>query len=136
MSDRYLGIEEPLEPLENRSLLKYNLIIEEFGGYDLFQQLLKKLKLIADKHHTGISEVAIRYVMQKPSVAGVIVGARNTLHLKGLKKLDSLVLDDEDVLLIDGIISSARGPIGPVYGLERNREGKHGSIMRYNLSKP
>ena len=37
LSDRYLNTSSPSEPLENRSLTKYRLIIEEYGGYDLFQ---------------------------------------------------------------------------------------------------
>ena len=32
------------EPLENRSLIKYKLIIDDFGGWDLFQALLETLR--------------------------------------------------------------------------------------------
>ncbi len=36
LSERWLGQPEPLEPLENRSLVKYHLIIQEFGGWATF----------------------------------------------------------------------------------------------------
>ena len=36
LGDRYLNKRDPKPPLENRSLVKYRLIIEEFGGYHLF----------------------------------------------------------------------------------------------------
>ena len=34
------------------------------------------LKDIADKHRVGIANVGVRYVLDRPAVAGVIVGAR------------------------------------------------------------
>ena len=37
LSDRWLGVPEPAEPLENRSLTKYKLIIDDIGGWDFFQ---------------------------------------------------------------------------------------------------
>lgn len=135
LSDRYLGEKESLKPLENRSLVKYRLIIDEFGGYDLFQELLRCLKNIASKHNTGITEIAAEYVLQKPGVAGVIIGVRNSRHLEGIRKLGVFVLGEDDLQAIDNIAAEAKGPKGPVYGLERDREGKHGRIMKYNLNK-
>jgi aryl-alcohol dehydrogenase-like predicted oxidoreductase len=135
LSDRYLGAPDPTQPHENRSLTKYRLIIDEFGGYDLFQELLKTLSIIANKYHVGIAEVACQYVLQKPMVASVIVGARNTKHLNSLKKLDSLSLDDNDLKAIANITNQSEGPHGPFYELERDKTGKHGSIMKYNLNE-
>lgn len=135
LSDRYLKEDAPLEPLENRSLTKYRLIIEEFGGWELFQDLLNALKSTADRHGVKIAEAAIRYIMQRPAVAGVIVGARSGEHLERLIRIYTFELDDEDLDMIDGVLSRAQGPEGPVFGLERNREGEHGRIMKYDLNK-
>lgn len=135
LSDRYLGVPDPTQPHENRSLTKYRLIIDEFGGYDLFQELLKTLRTIANKYDVGIAEIASKYVLQKPMVASVIVGARNNKHLDGLKKLDSFSLDDDDLKAIAKIIYRSKGPNGPFYELERDKTGKHGSIMKYNLNE-
>jgi aryl-alcohol dehydrogenase-like predicted oxidoreductase len=135
LSDRYLGSLDPREPFENRSLTKYYLIIEEFGGWEFFQDLLRALRCAADRHGVGIAEAAIRYVMQKSAVAGVIVGARSGEHLERLMRLEAFELDETDLSEIDSILRRSRGPVGPVFGLERDRAGKHGRIMRYDLNR-
>jgi aryl-alcohol dehydrogenase-like predicted oxidoreductase len=135
LSDRYFGAPEPEPPFENRSLTKYRLIIEEFGSYELFQNLLGTLKTIANKHDVNIAEVACRYIMQKPMVAGIIVGARNSKHLRRLQALDTFQLDEEDLAIIEQITSQGQGPNGPFYDLERDKTGKHGAIMKYNLNE-
>jgi len=134
LSDRYLGISDPSQPLENRSLTKYRLIIDEFGGYDFFQEALQTLRKIADKYKVEIAEISARYVLQKPMVASVIIGARNAKHVYKLKQLSSFKLDGEDLDRIAEITGKAQGPQGPVYDLERDKEGKHGRIMKYNLN--
>ncbi len=134
LSDRYLGAPDPQAPLENRSLIKYRLIIEELGNYDLFQRILKTLRKIADKHTVGIAEIATRYILQKTKVASVIIGARNLDHLDNLKKLGSFFLEDADLEEINQIVALGEGPKGPVFDLERDQKGKHGRIMKYNLS--
>jgi aryl-alcohol dehydrogenase-like predicted oxidoreductase len=135
LTERYLGIEEPKEPLENRSLVKYKLIIDEFGDYNLFQELLTCLKKIADKHRCSIAEIAVQYVLQKPNAAGVIIGARNADHLAGYQRISTLSLDKSDLADLKLVIEKAKGPKGPVYALERDRKGKHGRIMKYNLNR-
>ena len=135
LSDRYLDLPEPSEPLENRSLTKYKLIIDEFGSWGFFQQLLRMLKKIGDKYEVGIAEVAIQYVLQKERVASVIVGARNSRHLQRIGQIDTFALDAEDLEMIRSITQKSLGPDGPVYHLERDKEGRHGSIMKYNLNK-
>lgn len=135
LSDRYLGAPDPKQPHENRSLTKYRLMIDEFGGYDLFQELLKTLRKIADKHEVNIAEIASKYILQKTMVASVIVGARNSKHLSGLQKLDSFYLDNNDLNEISKITNQSKGPNGPFYELERDKTGKHGSIMKYNLNE-
>jgi aryl-alcohol dehydrogenase-like predicted oxidoreductase len=134
LSDRYLNTSSPSEPLENRSLTKYRLIIEEYGGYDLFQSLLSKLHEIAEKHEVGVAEVAARYILQKPQVGGIIIGARNRNHLEKLLKIESFTLDQVDISAIEEITKKSAGPAGPVYDLERDKNGPHGAIMRYNLN--
>ena len=81
LSERWLGVPAPSEPLENRSLVKYRLIIDEFGGWARFQELLAGLHGVAARHGVGIGAVAIRWVLDQPGVAGVIVGARHARHL-------------------------------------------------------
>lgn len=135
LSDRYLGAPDPIQPYENRSLTKYRLIIDEFGGYELFQSELRTLREIANTYEVGVAEVACKYILQKPMVGGVIVGARNRNHLESLQKLNSFTLDATDLNQIEAIVSQSKGPNGPFYELERDKTGKHGSIMKYNLNE-
>ncbi|TIU64755.1 MAG: aldo/keto reductase, partial [Mesorhizobium sp.] len=64
LSDRWLGAAEPATPLENRSLVKYKLIIDDFGGWDLFQQLLRALKTAGDRHGVDIATIASAWVLE------------------------------------------------------------------------
>ena len=135
LTDRYLGVAAPRPPLENRSLVKYRLIIEEFGSWEYFQWVLKGLHTIAGKYQVGIAEVAAKFMLQDATVAGIIIGVRNQNHMKKLQKLSSFQLEEADLEQIQQLISQAQGPLGPVFGLERDKSGKHGRIMKYNLNK-
>jgi aryl-alcohol dehydrogenase-like predicted oxidoreductase len=136
LSERWLGAPAPREPLENRSLVKYRLIIDECGGWDYFQALLAVMKAVADRHGVTIGTVAIRWVLDQPGVAGVIVGARHRSHLAPSCAALELSLDAADLARLAAIQASARGPSGDVYALERVRGGRHASIMRYDLQRP
>ncbi len=134
-SEKWLGAEEPQPPFENRSLVKYKLMIDEFGGWKLFQLLLRTMKFIADKHHVKITNVASRYVLDRPQVGGIIVGARTSAHLNDNLRTFEFHLDQEDYSLIDKVILQRKGPPGDVFDIERIRNGPHGVIMKYNLNQ-
>jgi aryl-alcohol dehydrogenase-like predicted oxidoreductase len=135
LSRRYLNAPAPAEPLENRSLVKYRLIIDEFGGWDLFQVLLRTLNAIATRHGVGIGAVALRWVLDQPAVAGVIVGARHARHLDDIRAAVGLTLTADDHAAIADVQARASGPSGDVYALEREAGGRHASIMRYTLNR-
>jgi aryl-alcohol dehydrogenase-like predicted oxidoreductase len=135
LSDRWLGRSEPKPPFENRSLTKYKLIIDDFGGWDLFQHLLTVMRRIADAHESDIATVASRAMLERPQVAAVIVGARNQSHLKANMAIADLKLGADDLRRIDEVLRQRQGPEGDAFALERDRHGRHGSIMKYNLNK-
>lgn len=135
LSDRWLGAAEPREANANRSLTKYKLIIDEFGDWDLFQALLHALRRIADRHDTDIATVASRYVLELPHVAGVIVGARNRAHLDANLAIARIRLEERDHREIEKVLAQGRDVPGDVYDIERDRDGPHGSIMKYNLNR-
>ena len=77
MSERYLGKPEPsLYELDTASLRKYKRMIDAWGGWKLFQELLSTLHQIAEKHSVSIANIATRYILDRPAVAGVIIGVR------------------------------------------------------------
>jgi aryl-alcohol dehydrogenase-like predicted oxidoreductase len=132
LSERWLGRPEPSAALSNRSLVKYKLIIDDFGGWAPFQELLAVLAGIARRHGSDIASVATRAVLDLPQVAAAIVGATSTAHLPAHARLDSLRLDADDRAAIASVTDRRRGPKGDVYELERDRTGRHGAIMKYN----
>jgi aryl-alcohol dehydrogenase-like predicted oxidoreductase len=135
LSEKWLGQPEPASPMENRSLVKYKLIIDDFGGWALFQALLATLSRIGQRHQVGIATVAGRWCLDQPAVAAVIVGARNRAHLAENLKIASLRLTAQDQAELADILDQRQGPLGDVYALERDRNGRHGAIMKYNLNK-
>lgn len=77
LSEKYLEQPEPrADQLTTASLRKCKQMVDLWGGWRLFQELLRVLKFIADKHKVQIANVATRYILDRPAVAGVIVGAR------------------------------------------------------------
>jgi aryl-alcohol dehydrogenase-like predicted oxidoreductase len=127
---RWLGAPEPRPPFANRSLVKYRLIIEDFGGWPRFQELLSVLEAIARRHRVSLASVAIRYVLDKPGVAVAIVGARDAAHLADLGL--PVTLDDTDRDAIARVVAPAGGPGGDCYELERVEGGPHSAIMWKN----
>ncbi len=134
LTENWLGQPDPGFQFDNRSLVKYRLIIDEFGPWDRFQELLRTLKAVGDKHGVSLSSVATRYVLDRPRVAAAIVGARYARHLDKTLEVFRFKLDEADRLALAAVIDRAEGPNGTVYGLERDRTGRHGRIMKYNLN--
>ncbi len=134
LSDRWLGAPAPSGADENRSLTKYRLIIEDWGGWELFQHLLATLRSIADRHGTDIATVASAAMLLRERVAAVIVGARDRSHLPQNLAIGSVDLTPADFGAIEAVLARSTPLDGDVYTLERDRHGRHGRIMKYNLN--
>ncbi len=135
LGDRWLGAPDPGPEPGNRSLVKYKLIIDDCGGWDWFQALLAALRKVADRHGSDVATVASAAMLEKPGVAAVIVGARNRDHLGPNLDVGALALTARDRAEIAAVTDEARELEGDVYTLERDRTGRHGRIMKYNLNK-
>lgn len=135
LTEHWLGQPEPTLPLANRSLVKYQLIIEEFGGWGAFQGLLRALKVIAHRHGVRLSSVAVRWVLDQPGVAAAVVGARYADKLASTLEVFTLNLSAADHALLEPLLAAAPGPAGEPYSLERDKTGRHGRIMKYELNK-
>ncbi len=110
ISDQYLGEIEPKGfQLKTASLKKYKNMVNAWGGWDLFQKLLSTLQDIATKYQVSISNVAVRYILEQPAVAGAIVGARLSIseHIQDNAKIFSFSLSPEDYQQIDAVSNQA-----------------------------
>jgi aryl-alcohol dehydrogenase-like predicted oxidoreductase len=111
LSKKYLGQAEPAgSDLDTYSLQKYKNMIDAWGGWNLFQELLSVLNKIAIKHGTSIANVATRYILDRPAVAGVIIGARLGIseNRSDNLKVFSLYLDKEDEEKIKSVTSKSK----------------------------
>ena len=136
LSKKYLGASDTftdLGALENRSLTKYRLIIEEIGGWDHFQDTLQLLDRIAGKYDVSLSEVAIAYTLEQPQVAACIVGAHNASHLERLVLVKRLKLSSTDLDDIRTHIDSLPPVPGDLYEIERTSD-RHRGVMKYDLN--
>tara|TARA_B110000438_G_scaffold4515_1_gene4530 strand:- start:873 stop:1547 length:675 start_codon:yes stop_codon:yes gene_type:complete len=107
-SKKYINTDEPSESdLTTASLQKYKNMIDVWGGWELFQELLEVLNNIAKKYNCSIANVATKFILDKPQVAGVIIGARLGIidHVEDNSKIFDLKLDQDDISLISTITS-------------------------------
>jgi aryl-alcohol dehydrogenase-like predicted oxidoreductase len=104
LSERYLGKPEP-HNLDTASLKKYKRMIDLWGGWQLFQELLSTLHKIAQKYGVGIANIVTRFILDRPAVAGVIIGARLgiTNHMIENARTFNLKLDSDDIEKIDQV---------------------------------
>ena len=111
LSERYVGAPEPgPRELTTSSLRKYKQMIDAWGGWALFQELLQAARQVADRHGVSIANVAVRAILDRPAVAGVIVGARLGLaeHLADNAGIFSFHLDAEDWARLDVVQARSR----------------------------
>ena len=80
-------------------------MIVRWGGWQLFQELLLVLSQISQKHQCSIANVATSYILQKPTVAGVIIGARLGVseHREDNGQVFQIHLDSQDISEIKSV---------------------------------
>jgi aryl-alcohol dehydrogenase-like predicted oxidoreductase len=99
LSDAWLGRAEPGRgELSTASLRKYKQMIDAWGGWPLFQELLTALRGIAHRHGASIANIGTRWVLDRLAVAGVIVGAKLGIaeHIANNTQVFSVALDEGD----------------------------------------
>jgi diketogulonate reductase-like aldo/keto reductase len=115
LSEKWVGHAEPSTGgLSTWSEMKYKRFIDVTGGWKKFQPLLRALQEIAKKHAVSISNIAMKYILEKPSVGGVIIGARlgKKNYIKENLKVFEIELDEADKKVIHEIQSQ----FDPVHG--------------------
>lgn len=117
-------------PLESRSLTKYRLIVEEAGGREVLGRARGALAELAARDGATMADAAVAYVLSQSGVGAAIVGlSRRGLMANGRR----VRLSSSDVAQLEAAVPGTVG--GEVFEVERDREGPHGRIMRYNLNR-
>ena len=133
LTDKWLGKKEPENLNESNNTwmeMKYKRFIDEWGGWNLFQDLLIVLRQIADnitaemvsnsRYYEGegavkklnIANIAMKWVEQQPHVSAVIVGARlgENSHILDNQSIFSFELDEEHLDIIHSVLKKAKTP--------------------------
>lgn len=86
-------------------------MIHNWGSWSDFQNLLKVLSAVAQKHQMSLTNVATRWVLQQPAVGAVIVGTRLGVSAHGDENLNvfKLKLDESDMKGINEVALGATG---------------------------
>lgn len=111
LADAYLGQPEPRgSALNTASLRKYKQMLDAWGDWALWQELLRTLRQVADKYDVSIANVAVRAILDRPAVAGVIIGVRLGVseHRLDNARILQFHLDAEDWQRIDAVLSRSR----------------------------
>ncbi|GAQ82385.1 oxidoreductase [Klebsormidium nitens] len=116
LTDKYLGVsaDQASKTINTYSLQKYANTLGRVGSWDWLQELLTCLRSIADKHSTDVANVSSKWVLQRPTVAAIIIGARNANHVEDHRRLFTFELDGEDLATIDVVLAKGRKPQGDV----------------------
>ena len=105
LTEKWLGQPEPdWERTGTWSMMKYGRFLRVAGGasssdgWEALQRVLAAAQLVAARHGVSIANIATRYILDQPGVAGVIVGARlgERAHVDDTLRLFSFSLTDAD----------------------------------------
>ena len=97
LTERWLDRAPPAqEELTTWSMMKYHRFVTAAGGWEPFQALLRAVKQVSDRLGVSMANVASRYVLEAPAMAGVIIGARigRSAHVEDTLNLFEFELDD------------------------------------------
>ncbi|XP_062397673.1 protein tas-like [Sardina pilchardus] len=114
LTEKYLGRAEPKSraELNTASLGKYKNVVDTWGGWGLFQELLAVLDTVGKARGGSVANVATRYILDRPAVGGVIVGCRlgvsGAAHIEDTLRSCTMELRPEDVSAIDGVLQRSR----------------------------
>jgi aryl-alcohol dehydrogenase-like predicted oxidoreductase len=134
ISHRWLGAPDPGYDFETPLLARHRLLIEAFGGWGLFQELLLALSGIAARHGVTLGGVALRAMHDHADVASVILRASNSDQMESYLRAFSFSPTVRDREALAAVLAKRRGPDGPVFGIERARADAKRRSAKTNIS--
>jgi aryl-alcohol dehydrogenase-like predicted oxidoreductase len=91
-------------------------LVKEEAGYKIVDELDK----VAKNHNGTITQAALNYLLKKPYVSSIVLGARNKKQLKDNLKTTDWKMTEEEVTRLD----SLRTPLSlyPEWYIKLNKE--------------
>lgn len=114
----------PRSALRTVSMRMYKARLDAWcrGDWALFQELLRTLRRIADRHATTIANVAAAWVLHQLGDDGgwVILGVRDTSHLdEHVALLRGVPFDEKDDGEVRAVLEKGKPPVGDIWSHER-----------------
>ena len=109
-SEKFLGKPDPdAAQMDTASLKKYKNMINAWGGWELFQELLGAMSDIAKRHDASIANVAVRYVLDRPQVGAAIIGARLGVaeHIQDNLRAFDIKMQESDRMQIRSVLAES-----------------------------
>jgi aryl-alcohol dehydrogenase-like predicted oxidoreductase/enamine deaminase RidA (YjgF/YER057c/UK114 family) len=109
LTERWLGKPRPSdESSATWSQMKYARFVDAAGGWDSLQHVLAAVQAVARRRELSMANVAARYILDAPAVAGLIIGARLTerAHIADTLQLSRASLDSDDRATIDAALAT------------------------------
>jgi aryl-alcohol dehydrogenase-like predicted oxidoreductase len=133
LGEAWLGAPEPaIDSLGNRSLVKYKLILDDWGGWERFQRLLAATAEVASAHRCSLARVAVEAVIAGGRATAVIAGlSPRSYRAQNAELAAPLLLDARD---LERLWAWDSPLAGDVYELERTTD-RHARIMKYDLNR-
>jgi aryl-alcohol dehydrogenase-like predicted oxidoreductase len=94
------------------------LKIDEEKGYSIVDELEKTAKA----HNASIAQAALNYLLRRPGVSSVIIGARNTEQLSDDLKTVSWEMTPDEIARLDGLSAPPR--LYPYWFLTTGRQAR------------
>jgi len=118
LTGKYRKNQPPPEGVRRSSSENVFLKIDEDKGF----AIVDELERIAKEHEASIAQAALRYLLQKPGVTSVIIGARTPEQLADNLKCVDWELTSEELTRLDEISKPPR--IYPYWFLETGRQSR------------
>jgi len=133
VSEKWLHKKEPeLNQLANRSLIKYKLLIDAACGWKEFQRRLSMLSTLSTKYRCEIANIAVAALLQGGKADAVIIGlSPQNFAIQNRSLTELPLLEAQD---LQEITTWPCHLHGDVYDEERDENGAHAKIMKYNLN--
>ncbi len=115
LTEKWLGAADPAGRDDATwSQMKYRRFVEQAGGWDALQRLLRTVRQVAQRHGVSMANVATRWILDHEAIAAVIVGARlgEADHLEDNARTFGFALDAEDRVAL----AEATGALRPIPG--------------------
>ncbi len=116
LTGKYRRGQKPPEGARRSTSENVFLKFDENKGYAIIDELEK----IAQAHNTSITQASLNYLLRKPGVSSVIIGARNIEQLADNLKTVDWEMTSEEVARLDELSAPPR--IYPYWFLTANRQ--------------